>query len=119
MPTPGDGLDETHDPERRSAVPSAHHATRVGALLRPEQPLLPNYKWVPIAYHGRASSLVVSGTPVVRPHGQIPSDGGLPVYAACRRLDYEVEVAFFVGPGNALGAPIPIASAEDHLAGAC
>ena len=99
---------------------SPHHATRVGALLRPEAPLLPNYKHVPIGYHGRASSIVPSGTPVRRPSGQTCPEGATaPVFGPSRRLDYEVEVGFFVGPGNALGAPIPLAEAEPHLAGVC
>ena len=98
---------------------SVHHATRVGALMRPDNPLLPNYKWVPIAYHGRASSIVPSGTPVRRPHGQVAADDANPAYLPSRRLDYELEVGFFVGPGNPLGEPIPLASAEDHLVGAC
>ncbi len=96
---------------------SIHHAARVGKMLRPANPLFPNYKWVPIAYHGRASSVVVSGTDVRRPLGQLPGDP--PVFAASRALDYEVELAFFVGPGNAPGEPIPIESAEDHLFGFC
>jgi fumarylacetoacetase len=99
---------------------SVHHAARVGALLRLEQPLLPNYKWMPIAYHGRASSIVVSGTRVRRPSGQTRPDGAeAPHVAPSRRLDYEMEVGFFAGPGNALGTTIPMASAEEHLVGAC
>jgi fumarylacetoacetase len=99
---------------------SVHHATRVGALLRPEAPLLPSYKHVPIAYHGRASSIVASGTPVRRPSGQtLPEGAASPSFGPSRRLDYEVEVGFFVGPGNPLGTPIPIGEAEEHLAGAC
>jgi fumarylacetoacetase len=99
---------------------SVHHARRVGALLRPDNPLFPNYKWVPIAYHGRASSIVASGTPVRRPFGQTCADGAAaPQFGPSRRLDYEVEVGFFVGPGNALGEPIPIREAEAHLAGVC
>jgi fumarylacetoacetase len=98
---------------------SIHHATRVGALMRPENPLLPNYKWVPIAYHGRASSIVPSGAPIRRPHGQLGGDDGPPAYAPSRRLDYEAEVGFWIGPGNGQGAPIPIAEAPDHIAGLC
>jgi fumarylacetoacetase len=99
---------------------SIHHATRVGALMRPDAPLLPNYKWVPIGYHGRASSIVASGTPIVRPHGQTAGDGGeAPSFAPSRRLDYEVEIGFFVGRGNALGRPVPIGEAEEALFGAC
>ncbi|MCC6928485.1 MAG: fumarylacetoacetase [Gemmatimonadaceae bacterium] len=97
---------------------SVFHATNVGAMFRPDNPLLPNYKWVPIGYHGRASSLVVSGTPVVRPHGQLGSDdGGAPTVAPSRRLDYEAELALFVGPGNSLGRVIPIEDAQEHLFG--
>jgi fumarylacetoacetase len=94
---------------------SLHHATNVGKLFRPDNPLLPNYKHVPIAYHGRASSLVASGTPVVRPSGQL----GQGKFGPTRELDYEMEVGFFVGPGNALGEPIPIAEARAHVVGAC
>ncbi|MFN0184583.1 MAG: fumarylacetoacetase [Aquabacterium sp.] len=98
-----------------------HHATAVGKLFRPDNPLLPNYKWVPIGYHGRASSIVVSGTPVRRPIGQLkamtaPADEP-PRVAPCQRLDYELELGAFVGPGNALGEPVPMAQAEAHLFG--
>jgi len=99
---------------------SVHHATNVGRLFRPDNPLLPNYKYVPIGYHGRASSIVVSGAGVRRPGGQ--SKGAAaeePVFGPSRALDYELEVGFFVGPGNALGQPIPIAEAESHLFGLC
>lgn len=98
---------------------SIHHATRVGKLFRPENPLLPNYKYVPIGYHGRASSIVASGTEIRRPCGQIKPDGADPVFASSRRLDYELEVGIFVGPGNSLGQPIPIAEAEQHIFGLC
>ncbi len=94
---------------------SIHHATNVGKLFRPDNPLLPNYKHIPIAYHGRASSLVVSETPVRRPNGQL----GEGKFGPSRELDYEMEVGFFLGPGNLLGNPIPIAEARAHLAGAC
>ncbi|AMW04071.1 fumarylacetoacetase [Gemmatimonas phototrophica] len=99
---------------------SVHHATNVGAMFRPDNPLLPNYKWVPIGYHGRASSLVVSGTPVRRPNGQRkgPTDD-VPTVGPSRSLDYELELGAFVGTGNALGEPIPMASAESHLWGLC
>ena len=99
---------------------SLHHATNVGSMFRPDNPLLPNYKWVPIGYHGRASSIVVSGTTIRRPRGQssaAPSDP--PVFAASRLLDYEAELGFFVGPGNAQGEPISIAGAGEHLFGVC
>ncbi|HWA38769.1 MAG TPA: fumarylacetoacetase, partial [Burkholderiales bacterium] len=94
-----------------------HHATGIGKLMRPDNPLLPNYKWVPIGYHGRASSIVVSGTPVVRPNGQTRKPDEDPVYGPSARLDYEVELGFVVGPGNPLGKPIPIGKAESHLFG--
>lgn len=99
---------------------SVFHATNVGSMFRPDNPLLPNYKWVPIGYHGRASSLVVSGTPVRRPHGQAKADTeSIPTFAPCKQLDYELEVGFFVGQGNALGQPIMIADAEHHIFGLC
>jgi fumarylacetoacetase len=95
-----------------------HHATTIGALFRPDNPLLPNYKWVPIGYHGRASSVIVSGTPVVRPMGQTKGPGDdAPKFGPCRRLDYEVELGFVVGPGNALGKRIGIGEAAQHLFG--
>ena len=97
---------------------SIFHATTVGAQMRPENPLLPNYKWVPIGYHGRASSIVVSGTPVTRPRGQLKLDtAAAPVFAPTRRLDYELELGAWVGPGNPLGAPVPIAAASARLFG--
>jgi len=99
---------------------SIFHATNVGSMFRPDNPLLPNYKYVPIGYHGRASSIVVSGTPVRRPSGQLQDGSSAPpVFAPSRQLDYECEVGFFIGHGNALGAPVPIAEAEDHLFGVC
>ena len=99
---------------------SIDHATNVGSMFRPDNPLLPNYKWVPIGYHGRASSIVVSGTDVRRPLGQT-RDGasGPPTFGASRRLDYELEIAAFIGAGNSLGTPIPIDRAEDHVFGVC
>ena len=97
-----------------------HHATNVGKQFRPDNPLLPNYKWVPIGYHGRASSVVPSGTPVRRPRGQIKGpDFDAPVFTASRRLDFELELGIWIGPGNALGAPIPMEQAADHIAGFC
>ena len=97
-----------------------HHATAVGRLFRPDQPLMPNYKWVPIGYHGRASSIIVSGQAFKRPRGQTKaSDAPVPAFGPSRRMDYELELGFFVGTGNALGQPIPIAEAEDHLFGVC
>jgi fumarylacetoacetase len=89
-------------------------------MFRPDNPLLPNYKWVPIGYHGRASSIVVSGTPVRRPSGQLKDPkAGAPARAPSRALDYEMEVGCFVGTGNALGEPVPIERAESHLFGLC
>lgn len=99
---------------------SVHHATRVGRLFRPDQPLLPNYKWLPIAYHGRASSICISGHPVRRPVGQrLPPGQQVPVLSATARLDYELEVGIFIGRGNALGEPVDIDAAEDHVFGLC
>ncbi len=95
-----------------------HHATAVGKLFRPDQPLMPNYKWVPIGYHGRSSSILVSGTDFRRPQGQTkPPDADAPVFGPSRRLDYELELGFVIGQGNALGDPIAIDEAEDHLFG--
>jgi fumarylacetoacetase len=98
---------------------SVFHATNVGAMFRPDQPLLPNYKWVPIGYHGRASSLVVSGTPVRRPSGQTEPAAGAtaPGFGPSRNLDYELEVGALLGPGNPLGEPIPMAEASDRIFG--
>jgi fumarylacetoacetase len=99
---------------------SVHHATNVGSMFRPDSPLLPNYKWVPIGYHGRASSIVASGTPVRRPQGQLKDPSAeTPVFAPSRALDYEMEVGCFVGVGNPLGLAVPIAEAEKHLFGLC
>jgi len=95
-----------------------HHATAVGKLFRPDNPLLPNYHWLPIGYHGRSSSIVVSGTPVRRPQGQTAGkDGAPPVFGPCQRLDFELELGFLVGTGNALGEPIALGGAEDALFG--
>jgi fumarylacetoacetase len=96
---------------------SIHHATNVGRLFRPENPLLPNYKYVPIAYHGRASSIVVSGTPVVRPSGQQRQGENPPTYAPSRRLDYELEAGLYIAGGNALGTTIPVREASQHVFG--
>ena len=99
---------------------SVFHASNVGALFRPDNPLLPNYKWVPIGYHGRASSIVPSGTPVRRPQGQIrPDPNAPPQFGPSGRLDYELELGLFVGPGNPLGEPIPIGRAEREIVGVC
>jgi fumarylacetoacetase len=96
---------------------SIHHATNVGRLFRPDQPLLPNYKFVPIGYHGRASSLVISGTSIVRPQGQMKLSAESPIFGACRQLDYELEVGAYIGRGNVLGRRIGIDEAEQHLFG--
>ncbi len=97
---------------------SIHHATNVGSMFRPDQPLMPNYKWVPVGYHGRASSVVPSGTAVRRPLGQLKDDAApAPVLAPTRALDYECEVGAWVGRGNLLGETVPIADAENHLFG--
>ncbi|RVU21256.1 fumarylacetoacetase [Methylobacterium oryzihabitans] len=97
-----------------------HHAVAVGRLFRPDAPLLPNYKHVPIGYHGRASSVVVSGEPVYRPHGQRrPGDQPAPDFGPCRNLDYELELGIWIGPGNARGEPVAIAEAGSRIAGFC
>ncbi len=97
---------------------SIHHATNVGSMFRPDNPLLPNYKHLPVGYHGRASSIVVSGTPIRRPMGQtVTSDAGPPSFGPCRLLDYEMEMGFFVGPGNELGARINMREARSHIFG--
>jgi len=99
---------------------SIHHARNVGRIARPDDPLTANFQWIPIAYHGRASSVVISGTPFRRPMGQAMAPGAkAPVYGPCARLDYELEMGVFVGPGNAQGEPIPLAQAEDHIFGMC
>jgi len=107
-------------PDYTDFFTSLYHATNVGSMFRPGDPLSPNYKWMPIAYHGRASSVVLSGTPIRRPRGQILADpDGPPVFGPSRQLDYELELGAFIGPGNVMGEPIPIAQAEEHLFGVC
>jgi len=98
---------------------SYHHAHNVGTMLRgPENALMPNWKWLPVAYHGRASSVVASGTDVRRPEGQIkPPDAAAPVFGPTKSLDYELEMAFLIGPGNSLGQAVPIDQALDHIFG--
>ncbi len=97
-----------------------HHATNIGRLFRPENPLLPNYKYVPIGYHGRASSVRASGEPVIRPNGQRKApDADAPEFGPSRRLDYELELGIWVGEGNELGSPIPVGEAGEHIAGYC
>lgn len=99
---------------------SLHHARNVGRLFRPDQPLLPNYAWIPIGYHGRTSSLVPSGTPVRRPRGQTMPDGApAPTFGSSQALDYEAELGMLVGPGNRLGSAVPLPRAEEHLFGCC
>ena len=99
---------------------SIHHATTVGRLFRPDNPLLPNYKWVPIGYHGRASSLGVSGQTFRRPRGQVLMSGSqTPTLEPSRRMDYELEMGIFIGVGNEAGSPIPIVEADQHVFGFC
>lgn len=97
-----------------------HHATNIGKLLRPDTPLLPNYKWIPIGYHGRASSIRLSGDPVVRPVGQRrDANSEEPIFGPSTRLDFELELGLWIGSGNSLGEPVPVRTAAQHLAGVC
>ncbi|QGP80612.1 fumarylacetoacetase [Sphingobium sp. CAP-1] len=97
-----------------------HHANNIGRQFRPDNPLLPNYKYVPIGYHGRASSVRPSGEPVRRPKGQRkPPEADAPLFGPSARLDYELELGVWIGAGNKLGDPIPITDAVDHIAGFC
>jgi fumarylacetoacetase len=98
---------------------SIEHATNLGRLFRPKsEPLLPNWRWMPIGYHGRSATIVIDGTPIVRPSGQIKStDSANPTFAPTQRLDIELEVGFVIGPGNALGEPIPVGRAREHIFG--
>ncbi|MBS0353685.1 MAG: fumarylacetoacetase [Proteobacteria bacterium] len=99
---------------------SIHHATRVGRLFRPDNPLLPNYKWVPIGYHGRSSSIGVSGQAFARPRGQtLPPGADAPIFGPSQRLDYELELGVFIGRGNEIGKPIPLDEADEHAFGLC
>ena len=99
---------------------SVHHATNIGKQFRPDNPLLPNYKWVPIGYHGRASSIVISGQAFARPKGQLKApDAEVPVLAPSKRMDIELELGVFIGQGNAQGEPIDIRDAERHVFGIC
>ena len=100
---------------------SVFHATNVGSMFRPDNPLLPNYKHIPIGYHGRASSIIASGATIKRPSGQLSpgEEGGLPTYGPCKLLDYELEVGAYIAGGNQLGATVPIDQAEEHLFGMC
>jgi fumarylacetoacetase len=97
-----------------------HHAMNVGKLFRPDNPLLPNYKYVPIGYHGRASTICISDTPVKRPNGQTLAPGAVvPEFGPSKRLDYELEMGVWIGPGNSMGEAISIADAAEHIAGFC
>ncbi len=97
---------------------SIHHATNVGSMFRPDNPLLPNYKHLPVGYHGRASSIIVSGEPIRRPMGQtVTSDAGPSTFGPCKLLDYEMEMGFFVGPGNDIGTRIAMKDAPAHVFG--
>jgi fumarylacetoacetase len=97
---------------------SIEHATNVGKIFRPDAPLLPNYRHVPIGYHGRAGTVVIDGTVVRRPHGQTKApDAALPSFGPSRMLDFELELGFVTGPGAASGAPIPIGLAREHIYG--
>jgi fumarylacetoacetase len=99
---------------------SIHHARNVGRVIRPDDPLTPNFQWLPIAYHGRASSVVISGTSFHRPMGQaMPPGAAAPVYGPCSRLDFELELGFYIGPGNAMGETVPLEQAEAHIFGIC
>ena len=99
---------------------SVHHATNIGKLLRPDNPLLPNYKWIPIGYHGRSSSIGISGQAVRRPVSQVMRPGATePVLAPSARMDYELEMGIFVGQGNPLGEPVSMQQAEQHVFGMC
>ena len=99
---------------------SIHHATNVGRLFRPDNPLMPNYQWVPIGYHGRSSSIGISGQSFRRPHGQTRApDAAEPSLGPSKRVDYELELGIFIGPGNELGTPVSLEEAEEHLFGLC
>lgn len=99
---------------------SIHHATNIGRLFRPDSPLMPNYKWVPIGYHGRSSSIRLSGQEFPRPCGQtLPAGASAPVFGPCQRLDIELELGIYIGTGNAQGEPIRLDDAESHVFGIC
>jgi fumarylacetoacetase len=108
-----------HIPNYTDFYASIYHATRVGQLFRPDQPLLPNYKHVPIGYHGRASSIIPSGIPIFRPTGQSRSSEpqDQPNFLPTKALDYELELALYIGQPSLLGTPIPISGADHHLFG--
>jgi fumarylacetoacetase len=96
-----------------------HHARAVTAIIRPGADLAPNYKWMPVAYNGRSTTVRASGALVARPHGQQRTETGDPVYAPTRKLDFELELGFYVGPPTTAGEPVAIADAEQHIAGFC
>ena len=99
---------------------SIYHATNIGKLFRPDNPLMPNYQWIPIGYHGRSSSISISGTDFPRPKGQTKTpDAKEPSFGPCERMDYELEVGIFIGPSNTLGQPVSMDSAEQHVFGLC
>jgi fumarylacetoacetase len=108
-----------HVPNYTDFYASIYHATRVGQLFRPDQPLLPNYKHIPIGYHGRASSIIPSGMPFIRPVGQSrpATPGGQPNFLSTNALDYELELALYIGQPSLLGTPVPISQADHHLFG--
>lgn len=97
---------------------SIEHATNVGKMFRPDNPLLPNWRWLPVGYHGRSSSIVIDGTPIRRPHGQIlPKGADTPIFSASQQLDFELEMAFVIGKESRLGQPIPIEQTQEHIFG--
>jgi fumarylacetoacetase len=99
---------------------SVFHATNAGRMFRPDSPLMPNYKYVPVAYHSRASSVRVSGTAFKRPRGQRkPQNETVPSYGPSRNLDFELELGFYIGTPSELGEPIPVGNAADHIFGFC
>ena len=99
---------------------SVYHATNIGKLFRPDNPLMPNFKWLPVGYHGRASSIDVSGQQFPRPRGQMmPPGASEPVFGPCQRLDYELEIGIWVGKGNSIGHPVAIDAADEHVFGLC
>jgi fumarylacetoacetase len=107
-------------PDYTDFYASLHHATNIGALFRPDNPLLPNYKWIPIGYHGRSSSIDVSGQSFPRPKGQTKApDAAEPSFGPCKRLDFELEMGIIVGSGNQIGHSVPIEDAEGHIFGLC
>jgi len=110
-------LKPIHIPNYTDFYASIHHATRVGRLFRPDNPLLPNYKYIPIGYHGRASSIVPSGTPIIRPTGQTRSTAEVPNFQPTKLLDYELELVLYIGQSNPLGSPIPINKAAHYIFG--